>query len=278
MPKNEEPQVETEVVEESTETPETVEEILAKSRGSRSTETEEPEDPGEPVEESEDETEWLIENKFKKDDKGIAALTESYRKLQSDRDKYKTELEQGKDRRESLSAMDEFLREPGNEDIVRAIQARVTQMTDPKPPEKPEDYDALDESIEGSSSWKWRKAHDEYLIQKGRFEARKSESERRKADDEKTSKEQYSSGLLKAGLKEDELQSFEKFMDDPANNTPENHVKIFRLLSGNLPEAEAKKIASAAAIEGNEPKPKKKDKAQEKQERLQKGIMSFSKG
>lgn len=42
------------------------------------------------------------------------------------------------------------------------------------PPKKPEDYDILDESIDDSSSAKWRAEYDSWLISQGQQAAKKS--------------------------------------------------------------------------------------------------------
>lgn len=108
----------------------------------------------------------MIKDKFRNDDNGRDALTKAYRELQSEKDKISGEIKKQATELQPLRQMDEFLKE--NPKIVEKLAAEVErEQKGLQSPPKPEDYDVYDESVEGTSSYKWRQAQDEYLVRRG---------------------------------------------------------------------------------------------------------------
>jgi len=227
---------------------------------------------------------WLIENKFADDAEGKQKLADAYKQLQSKSDKERNEWSGEKQKYEKLAQLDDFL--ANNPDVVQKLTESVQEKQKDMnaAPVKPEDYDILDESIDNSSSAKWRKEHDKWLISQGATQAMveveklKSELSESQAFDAETIE------LQKMGLSDTEVVEYRQFMADPNNVSQENLVQIWKTLSnkGNSPQTELSQQApkvknkqnSAAAVTGNAPQ------AIEPEEKVVddfwKGIMKFN--
>tara|TARA_R100001510_G_C7652598_1_gene210474 strand:- start:1431 stop:2348 length:918 start_codon:yes stop_codon:yes gene_type:complete len=227
---------------------------------------------------------WLIKNKFADDEEGKQKLVDAYRQLQSKSDKERNEWGSEKQKYEKLAQLDDFL--ASNPDVVQKLTESVQEKQKDlnAAPVKPDDYDILDESIENSSSAKWREKHDKWLINQGATQAMleveklKSELSESQAFDAETAE------LQKMGLSDTEVVEYRQFMADPNNVSQENLVQIWKTLSnkGNSPEQNLSKQTpkvknkqnSAAAISGNAPQ------AVEPEEKVVddfwKGIMEFN--
>ena len=227
---------------------------------------------------------WLIENKFKNDDEGKQKLAEAYKQLQSKTDKERNEWSGEKDKYAKLAQLDDFL--STNPDVVQKLTESVQEKQKDvnAPPVKPDDYDVLDESIENSSSAKWRAEQDQWLIRQGATQAMmeveklKSELSESQAFDAETEE------LQKMGLSDTEVVEYRQFMADPNNVSQENLVQIWKTLSnkGNSPQqkstGQAPKVKnkqnSAAAVSGNAPQAiEPEEKAVDD---FWKGIMEFN--
>ena len=206
---------------------------------------------------------WLIENKFKNDEEGKQKLADAYKQLQSKTDKERNEWSNQKEKFDKLAQLDDFL--ASNPDVVKnltdSVQEKQKDMN--APPVKPEDYDILDESIDNSSSAKWRAEQDQWLIRQGATQAMmeveklKSELSESQAFDAETTE------LQKMGLSDTDVVEYRQFMADPNNVSQENLVEIWKTLSnkGNSPQPKSNeqtpkvknKPNSAASVSGNAP-------------------------
>ena len=227
---------------------------------------------------------WLIENKFANDEEGVQKLADAYKQLQSKSDKDKNEWNAEKSKYEKLAQLDEFL--SSNPDVVQKLTESVQEKQKDMnaPPVKPEDYDILDESIENSSSAKWRAEHDQWLISQGATQAM-LEVEKLKAElNQSQAFEAETAELQKMGLSDTEIVDYRQFMADPSNVSQENLVEIWKALSKKGKNSQPKtseqapkvknKQNSAASVSGNapqaiEPEEKAKDEFWE-------GIMKFN--
>lgn len=247
------------------------------------TQPDENNDNEEPNEQSQVE-QWLIENKFANDEEGVQKLADAYKQLQSKSDKDRNEWANEKGKYEKLAQLDEFL--SNNPDVVQKLTESVQEKQKDMnaPPVKPDDYDILDESIENSSSAKWRAEHDKWLISQGATQAMleveklKSELTQSQAFDAETIE------LQKMGLSDTDIVEYRQFMADPNNVSQENLVEIWKTLSnkGNNSKPEVAQQApkvknkqnSAASVSGNAPQAiEPEEKAVDD---FWKGIMEFN--
>lgn len=247
------------------------------------TQPDENNDNKEPNEQSQVE-QWLIENKFANDEEGVQKLADAYKQLQSKSDKDRNEWANEKGKYEKLAQLDEFL--SNNPDVVQKLTESVQEKQKDMnaPPVKPDDYDILDESIENSSSAKWRAEHDKWLISQGATQAMleveklKSELTQSQAFDAETIE------LQKMGLSDTDIVEYRQFMADPNNVSQENLVEIWKTLSnkGNNSKPEVAQQApkvknkqnSAASVSGNAPQAiEPEEKAVDD---FWKGIMEFN--
>ena len=247
------------------------------------TQPDENNDNEEPNEQSQVE-QWLIENKFANDEEGVQKLADAYKQLQSKSDKDRNEWANEKSKYEKLAQLDEFL--SNNPDVVQKLTESVQEKQKDMnaPPVKPDDYDILDESIENSSSAKWRAEHDKWLISQGATQAMleveklKSELSQSQAFDAETIE------LQKMGLSDTDIVEYRQFMADPNNVSQENLVEIWKTLSkkGNNSKPEVAQQApkvknkqnSAASVSGNAPQAiEPEEKAVDD---FWKGIMEFN--
>lgn len=237
-----------------------------------------------PDETSQGEESWLIKDKFRDSSEGREALTKAYRELQSEKDKVSSKIETQAAELEPLRRIDAFMRE--NPDFVQGLKEKVER--DAKglaPPEKPDDYDIFDESVEDSPSHKWRQEHDEYLVRRGSSQAMEK-LEEFKVDIARSEQLVKENQELRDthGLSDEEIGGYRQFLADPDNVNHANAVKLWRMSLGNdvagSPQAEGaedqtkRKQVSAAAVSGSSPKPARaSDK--ETQDALD-GIMQFN--
>ena len=260
----------------------------------------EPENTSQPEEQSkveenpkeEAETNWLIENKFRDDEDGRAKLAESYKNMQSLKDKAEGTLKSQESEYERLKQLDQFLKD--NPTVVDTLQKEVQQTSKKvdSAPEKPEDYDILDEQVDGSTSQKWRKEHDEWLIKQGASQAMQYVDDIRQKDAQTQALQAEVNQLKSMGMQDDEIQSFYGWMENPDNVTIENKVKVYQILNGkvskvsndaeteNKPSSgteikEMSKNVSAGAVEGKAPAAK--TTFEKEQDNWVSSIMQFSK-
>ena len=238
--------------------------------------------PEEAVEETKNNVQWLIDNKFKDDGEGREKLAKSYRELQSKYDKDVNRSKEEQEKFERLEKLDGFLQK--NPEVVKTMKEKVDSIsnTESGPPKKPKDYDILDESIEETSSSKWRLEYDNWLITQGK-KAAKEELSNYKAELE-TAKQQANevAELKKMGLSDEEIPDYYNFVTSDANLTTENLVKIYRYLkveedntsSGTSKQSVPTKRTSAVAATGSTPPAKNSDK--KVVEEFWDGIMKFN--
>lgn len=213
----------------------------------------------EKAEESQEETEieqWLIENKFKNDEEGIQKLSEAYKALQSKSDKERNEFADKESKYEKLQQLDDFLATNPDvaQKIVTEVQAKKENMN--RPPVKPDDYDILDESIDNSSSAKWRAEYDQWLISQGSAQAIGEVNKLKAELSEAQAFDAETKHLQKMGLSDVEIVEYRQFMSDPNNVSQENLVNIWRQLSQQPKSSPAKpknKQNSPASVTGNTP-------------------------
>ena len=247
------------------------------------TQPDENNDNEEPNEQSQVE-QWLIENKFANDEEGVQKLADAYKQLRLKSDKDRNEWANERGKYEKLAQLDEFL--SNNPDVVQKLTESVQEKQKDMnaPPVKPDDYDILDESIENSSSAKWRAEHDKWLISQGATQAMleveklKSELSQSQAFDAETIE------LQKMGLSDTDIVEYRQFMADPNNVSQENLVEIWKTLSKKGKNSQPKtseqapkvknKQNSAASVSGNAPQAiEPEEKAVDD---FWKGIMEFN--
>ena len=238
------------------------------------------------------ETNWLIENKSRDNEDGRAKLAESYKNMQSLKDKAEGTIKSQESEYERLKQLDQFLKD--NPTVVDTLQKEVQQTSKEvnSSPKKPEDYDILDEQVDGSTSQEWRKEHDEWLIQQGASQAMQYVDDIRQKDANTQALQAEVNQLKSMGMKDNEIQSFYGWMENPDNVTIENKVKVYQILNGevskesnnveteNKPSSgteikEMSKNVSAGAVEGKAPAPK--TTFEKEQDNWVSNIMQFSK-
>ena len=228
-------------------------------------------------------TDWLIENKFKNDDEGRTKLAKSYRELQSKSDKEKGELGKKAEKFDRLEKLDALLRE--KPEVVKAMKDAISkeQEAEGGPPKKPENYDILDEGIEGTDSNTWRQGHDEWLISQGRMQAVKEVDSFKQEVALKEAQMKELAELQSMGMSDNEIVDYKEFITSDQNLTNETLVEIYRFLKSNrsktneekTPEQQVSdKRTTAAATTGSAP-PTKKSTDKEKDEFFN-GLMKFS--
>lgn len=232
---------------------------------------------------------WLIDNKFEDSEEGRQKLADAYKNIQSAKDKAEGELREKSSKYEKLDKLDEWLK--SNPKIVEMLQNEAEKQEADGPPEKPEDYDLMEESVEGSASNLWRKEYDEWLIEQGAKKAMQQFETVRQKENAVKAQEAEINELKSLGMTDDEIKSFYGFMQSPDNVTTSNMVKVWKVLSGKEKEnaetssdnktkdskkvLEMEKVQSGASVEGK-PTPAKKPQDKELDD-FMKGIMQFSK-
>lgn len=231
---------------------------------------------------------WLINNKFEDSEEGRRKLADAYKNIQSAKDKAESELRDKSSKYEKLDKLDEWLK--NNPNIVEMLQKEAQKEEADGPPQKPEEYDLMEESIEGSESNLWRKEYDDWLIEQGAKKAMQQFESIRQKENAIKARQAEINELKSLGMTEEEIKSFYGFMKSPDNVTTSNMVKVWKVLNGkenNNAETssdksknsnkvlEMEKVQSGASVEG---KPTPAKKPQEKElEDFMKGIMQFSK-
>jgi len=227
---------------------------------------------------------WLIENKFKNDEQGVQKLADAYKQLQSKSDKEKNEWNSQKEKFDKLAQLDDYLAQ--NPDVVQKLTESVNekQQNLNSPPVKPDDYDILDESIDNSSSAKWREQHNEWLIQQGAVQAMQEVEKLKSELSESQAFDAETIELQKMGLSDTEIVEYRQFIADPNNVTQENLVNIWKTLSNghnSQPKVDVETVPkvknkqnSAASISGSAPSAiEPEEKALDN---FWKGIMEFN--
>ena len=114
---------------------------------------------------------WIIENKFADNKEGQEKLASAYKELQSKSDKDMNEFKSKMKQYEQFEQLDKILSE--NPSVVEAMQDELKKLANKgNSPDKPEDYDILDETLEGTSSYKWRQDYDKHLVEMGKVAAK----------------------------------------------------------------------------------------------------------
>ena len=243
-----------------------------------------------PEETDESPVNWLIDNKFRDDEDGRQKLADSYKNMQSMKDRAEQELKSQGGEYDKLKQLDKFLKE--NPDVVNVIQEQVTKVAESSDasPEKPEDYDILDESVNGTSSQKWRVSYDEWLIEQGARKAMQYVDDVRHQDARQANLQAEVDQLKSLGMTDTEIEGYYGWMNNPDNVTTENKVKIYKILNGQVSKEsndadvknstgqsvkEMSKNVSAGAVEGKAPA--SKTSLEKEQEDWATSIMQFSK-
>ena len=228
---------------------------------------------------------WLIENKFPDNEEGRSKLAESYKKLQSEKDKISNDYQTKEEKYKQLDSLDTFLKD--NPEVVSKMRNEIQKVSNATvAPEKPEDYDPYEENVPGSTSQQWRELQDQYLITMGSEGAKQELNKfRQELQAEKATQAEIDT-LNNLGLNNEEIQEYRDFINDPNVVTPENLVNIWRYMSGkrnnetastnpknsNLQGSSGR--TSIASVSGVTPSPKKSSDKQK--EDFFDGLMQFS--
>jgi hypothetical protein len=252
----------------------------------------EPEESKENLESEEEAVEqvkqWLIDNKFEDTEEGREKLADAYKNIQSAKDKAESELRDKSTKYEKLEVLDDWLKK--NPQIIDLLEQEAQKQESSGPPAKPEDYDLMEEQVEGSTSQQWRLEYDQWLIDQGAKKAMNQfEGIRQKENVEKQRQAEVNE-LKSLGMTDEEIQSFYGFMKSPENVTTQNMVKVWKVLNNKEDNAQStskekevkdskvlkmEKVQSGASIEGKAPPVKKP--ADKEIDEFMKGIMQFSK-
>ena len=231
---------------------------------------------------------WLIDNKFEDTEEGRDKLADAYKNIQSAKDKAEGELREKSSKYEKLEVIDSWLQK--NPHIVEKLQDEANKQEAGGPPQKPEDYEILEEASEGSSSQVWRQEYDQWLIDQGAQKAMKQFEGVRQQESEVKARQAEIKELKSLGMTDDEIKSYYGFMKSPENVTTSNMVKVWKVLNGKEESVtspsekekasqskvlEMEKVQSGAAVEGK-PTPVKKP-AEKELDDFMKGILQFSK-
>ena len=216
----------------------------------------------EQTQERQEAVQYLIDNKFQDTPGGRQELAKAYTELQSKTDKDKAQFQRKSDHYTRLDKLDGYLKE--NPDAVKMLQSRIQDEKKKLqgPPDKPDDYDILDEGVESSSSSEWREKYNAWLINEGRTAA-KAEVDAFKNDlKQQDLARRDDNELSDLGLSSDDKAHFRQFLQDPANLNNKTLVQIWKFLNGDgavIPNgkngaAKNKNLqTSAAAVSGNTP-------------------------
>ena len=215
----------------------------------------------EQAQERKEAVEYLIDNKFEDTPEGRAKLAKSYTELQSKTDKEKAQFNQKFQHYDRLDKLDTYLKE--NPEAVKLLQTKINQEKEQLkgPPAKPEGYDILDESIEGSESALWREEYNTWLIDQGRQAAAEEVNKYKQDIARQQMVQKDDQELTDLGLSDSDKKSFRKFLSDPGNLNNQTLVQIWKFLNGDggiMPSggsnATRKNLqTSAAAVSGNTP-------------------------
>ena len=231
---------------------------------------------------------WLIDNKFEDTEEGRSKLADAYKNIQSAKDKAEGELRDRSSKYEKLEVIDSWLQK--NPNIVEKLQIEANKQEAGGSPQKPEDYEILEEASDGSSSQVWRQEYDQWLIDQGAKKAMNQFEGVRQKESQVKAREAEVNELKSLGMTDEEIQSYYGFMKSPDNVTTSNMVKVWKVLNGKQETAnspsekekanrtnvlEMEKVQSGASVEGK-PTPVKKPQEKELDD-FMKGILQFSK-
>ena len=231
---------------------------------------------------------WLIDNKFEDTEEGRDKLADAYKNIQSAKDKAEGELREKSSKYEKLEVIDSWLQK--NPHIVEKLQKEADKQEAGGSPQKPEDYEILEEASEGSSSQVWRQEYDQWLIDQGAQKAIKQFEGVRQQENQVKARQAEINELKSLGMTDEEIQSYYGFMKSPENVTTSNMVKVWKVLNekkenvnspsekekaGQSNVLEMEKVQSGASVEGR-PTPVKKP-AEKELDDFMKGILQFSK-
>tara|TARA_Y100001938_G_scaffold83614_1_gene114966 strand:+ start:5516 stop:6388 length:873 start_codon:yes stop_codon:yes gene_type:complete len=204
---------------------------------------------------------WLINNKFSNDEEGAKKLATAYKELQSMRDKENASPD--RERFEKFKQLDKIIKQ--NPSVAHAMQDELERLANNQnsAPEKPEDYDILDEGIEGTESYKWRQAYDKYLVDMGRNAAKEEVDALRHEMAQKQAAQARILKLREKGLSDDDIKDYHTFMTDKKNLNDDTLVDVWKILTGKkdmatsnqetpVSNAEPKRV-TAAAVTGTAP-------------------------
>ena len=204
---------------------------------------------------------WLIDNKFSNDEEGAKKLATAYKELQSLRDKENASPD--KERFKKFKQLDKIIKQ--NPSVANAMQDELERLANNQnsAPEKPEDYDILDEGIEGTESYKWRAAYDKYLVDMGRNAAKEEVDSLRHEMAQKQAAQARILKLREKGLSDDDIKDYHMFMTDKKNLNDDTLVDVWKILTGKkdmatsnqetpISNAEPKRV-TAAAVTGSAP-------------------------
>jgi hypothetical protein len=231
---------------------------------------------------------WLIDNKFEDTEEGRGKLADAYKNIQSAKDRAEGELRDKSSKYEKLDVIDSWLQK--NPHIVEKLQVEADKQEAGGSPQKPEDYEILEEASDGSSSQVWRQEYDQWLIDQGAKKAMNQFEGVRQKESQVKAREAEVTELKSLGMTEEEIQSYYGFMKSPENVTTSNMVKVWKVLNGKQESAnspsekekasqnkvlEMERVQSGASVEGNST-PAKKPQDKELDD-FMKGILQFSK-
>tara|TARA_R110000824_G_scaffold70768_3_gene181516 strand:- start:19521 stop:20444 length:924 start_codon:yes stop_codon:yes gene_type:complete len=263
---------------------------------------EDPQLPEEPVEqassdsqEAQEESEWLIEGKFKKDNGGAENLAKSYRELQSKYDKDKNQYSQSvQQMQQKAQIVDALSKDPAKLQAVQNAlkqQQAVSRIDYSKPPPKPANYDILDESIDGTDSSRWRGANDAWLVLRGQMAAKQEVGQLRQELNNDRARNAKLSEFQSYGMQEDDIIEYSDFIQKAKNADDATLVALWQHLKSTLPgensnentgnvqqappKKSPKRTTSAASVSGGSNPPAKKG-AEKETDDFWDGIMSFS--
>ena len=163
--------------------------------------------------EQEESEKWIIENKFADTEEGREKLANAYKELQSKSDKDRNQFQSKMKEYEQFEQLDEIL--TNNPSVVEAMQNELKRLANKgDSPEKPEDYDILDETVEGTSSYKWRQDYDKHLVEMGKSAAKAEVDNLRAEMQQKEATQKRVAKLTSMGLSGDEIKEYYSFMTE----------------------------------------------------------------
>ena len=163
--------------------------------------------------EQEESEKWIIENKFADTEEGREKLANAYKELQSKSDKDMNQFKSKMKEYEQFEQLDEIL--TNNPSVVEAMQNELKRLANKgDSPEKPEDYDILDETVEGTSSYKWRQDYDKHLVEMGKSAAKAEVDNLRAEMQQKEATQKRVAKLTSMGLSGDEIKEYYSFMTE----------------------------------------------------------------
>jgi len=204
---------------------------------------------------------YLIDKKFQDTPEGREQLATAYKELQSKTDKEKVAFNQKFEHYERLDKLDGYLKE--HPESVKLLQSKITEEKEQLkgPPNKPEAYDILDESIDGSESAIWRDEYNEWLVEQGRMAAANEVQQFKNEIANRELARRDDQELTDLGLDANAKVEFRQFINDPGNLNNKTLVDVWRFLNGDgavMPSgentADRKNLqTSAAAVSGKAP-------------------------